>query len=522
MEASGGGNPALLETEDLATGPAEGANHREPASFAAPAGGEPDPFSGGPAEGSSGGDANGAQHDAAASTAHSPEDPSRGGGGGGGATLPADAGTEVADSAEPSASSAGHLVADTEQAQSGDTAREESPPGAERQVATSGGTEPEAPPPVEKQGEYYVPRVGDMVLGVVVDATKRGCDVQIGSARLARMEAKEVRPLNVFEKKTNGTWQLPPNETEGGGEVETAAAAEAVPLPLGQCAIVDDGTSGDGPECAYDRLRRYAEPEISALLVCKVTGTTISGRPQVSLRSASEDMAWTRLRQIRAANEPIQIKLLQATIGGCTTYLEGVRVFLPLGCISNRGRACPNPDELVGETVWVMIKELNPETGRVVVSERMANTWKVKAYLKVGDLVEGTVTRILGFGAKVQIDGIPSHHTEALLHVSNISKWHIASVEDVLAPGDRVRALVLDRQENRVSLSTRLLESADGAMINDKERVFQEADEMAARYREAKGIQAYRDVDGAFLDFEDPPLESEFANRHWMALGDSQ
>lgn len=254
-------------------------------------------------------------------------------------------------------------------------------------------------------------------------------------------------------------------------------------------------------------------------MAVKVTGTTISGRPQVSARSATHDMAWARMKQIQAANEPIRVKLLQSTSGGCITYLEGIRVFLPLSCICNRGKGCPKPEELVGETVWVMIKEMDTDTGRIVLSERMAAQWRVKAHLKIGALVGGTVTRVLPYGAKVKIDSIPDYPLEALLHVSQISKWHTGKVDDIFVPGDRLRALILERKEGRVALSTRVLEISDGGMVLNKEKVYEEAEDAAAEYRVRNNLEI-GNVEDAFVDFDDPPLTPGFANSHWMDLGE--
>ena len=72
-----------------------------------------------------------------------------------------------------------------------------------------------------------------------------------------------------------------------------------------------------------------------------------------------------------------------------------------------------------------------------------------------------------------------------LLHVSQISHDHVAAIDKVLAPGDKIKVLVLshDRERGRISLSTKKLEPTPGDMLRNPLAVFERADEMAAQFR---------------------------------------
>ena len=72
-----------------------------------------------------------------------------------------------------------------------------------------------------------------------------------------------------------------------------------------------------------------------------------------------------------------------------------------------------------------------------------------------------------------------------LLHVSQISHDHVATIDKVLAPGDKIKVLVLthDRERGRISLSTKKLEPTPGDMLRNPAAVFERADEMAAQFR---------------------------------------
>ena len=81
---------------------------------------------------------------------------------------------------------------------------------------------------------------------------------------------------------------------------------------------------------------------------------------------------------------------------------------------------------------------------------------KKKKY-KVGSVVTGKVARMTDFGAFVELaPGI-----DALLHVSQISKEHVAKPSDVLSIGQEIQAKVVDfnGEDKKISLSMKALEA---------------------------------------------------------------
>ncbi|MEC9373552.1 MAG: S1 RNA-binding domain-containing protein [Planctomycetota bacterium] len=73
----------------------------------------------------------------------------------------------------------------------------------------------------------------------------------------------------------------------------------------------------------------------------------------------------------------------------------------------------------------------------------------MKGTLEPGQVVDGTVRKIMDFGAFVDIGGI-----DGLLHISDLSHERVAKVEDVVKEGDsvRVKILKIDWDKNRISL----------------------------------------------------------------------
>lgn len=73
--------------------------------------------------------------------------------------------------------------------------------------------------------------------------------------------------------------------------------------------------------------------------------------------------------------------------------------------------------------------------------------------LKVGDVFEGTVKKIVDFGAFVEI----LWQKEGLLHISNVAHERIKSVEDILSVGDKVEVKVINLERGKIGLSRKAL-----------------------------------------------------------------
>ena len=73
-----------------------------------------------------------------------------------------------------------------------------------------------------------------------------------------------------------------------------------------------------------------------------------------------------------------------------------------------------------------------------------------------------------------------------LLHISEISHEHIETPHTVLNVNDQMKVMIidLDAERGRISLSTKALEPEPGDMLTDPQKVFEKAEEMAARYKQ--------------------------------------
>jgi len=116
------------------------------------------------------------------------------------------------------------------------------------------------------------------------------------------------------------------------------------------------------------------------------------------------------------------------------------------------------PSEVVrvGQKLHVMILKLNLEAGRVSLGLRqiLPDPWAdIGERYKVGQIVTGAVSRLVPFGAFVQLDG----GIEGIIPNTELSHRRIKKPEDVVSVGEMVEAKITDirLEERRMSLSVR-------------------------------------------------------------------
>lgn len=112
-----------------------------------------------------------------------------------------------------------------------------------------------------------------------------------------------------------------------------------------------------------------------------------------------------------------------------------------------------------GDSLKVKVLSVDKDSERISLSHKatLPGPWDdIESKISVNDVVEGTVKRLVGFGAFVEV--LPG--VEGLVHISQISTEHIGTPMEVLEVGQTVKAKVLEvnEAEKRISLSIREVE----------------------------------------------------------------
>ncbi|KAK7277380.1 hypothetical protein RIF29_18531 [Crotalaria pallida] len=157
--------------------------------------------------------------------------------------------------------------------------------------------------------EYYEPKSGDFVVGVVVSGNEDKLNVNVGAELLGTMLTKEVLPLYGKEMEH---LLCDMNKVEENFMVQGR---------LGVLENVD--------VISRETVIGSTVVEIGTILFAEVLGRTLAGRPLLSSRRLFRRIAWHRLRQIKQVNEPIEVRITGWNTGGLLTRIEGLRAFLP-------------------------------------------------------------------------------------------------------------------------------------------------------------------------------------------------
>lgn len=147
--------------------------------------------------------------------------------------------------------------------------------------------------------------------------------------------------------------------------------------------------------------------------------------------------------------------------GGLELQVGTVRAFMPAGQVDRS-----HIDDLstfVGQSLTCEVMDINREKRNLVLSrkavqerEAAIQREKTMATLAVGQELEGTVRRLMPFGAFVDIGGV-----DGLVHISDLSYERVNKPEDVVHDGQtvRVKVLKIDDGGNKISLGMKQCEA---------------------------------------------------------------
>lgn len=128
--------------------------------------------------------------------------------------------------------------------------------------------------------EYYEPKPGDFVIGVVVSGNENKLDVNVGADLLGTMLTKEVLPL--YDKEMDFLL------CDLKKDAEEFMVRGKMGIVKDDDAIAMSGGLGPGRPVV----------ETGTVLFAEVLGRTLSGRPLLSTRRLFRKMAWHRVRQV--------------------------------------------------------------------------------------------------------------------------------------------------------------------------------------------------------------------------------
>lgn len=358
-------------------------------------------------------------------------------------------------------------------------------------VIEQGGEVPvqqERPRAIEFEESLRTPQEGDLVRGRVVRIDREGVLVDIGAKCEGLIPPNELsrepgrRPeqivrvgeeidVLVMSDQDDETGQLLLSkrradfekawdrviEAQKAGETITAMVTERVKGGL----VVDLGIRGFVPASHVGSGQaRNLEKYVGMMLPLKVIEVDRDRKKVVlSHRLATEEEQAARRSETLASLAEGQVRtgiVRRLTDYGAFVDVGGVDGLLHISEMSWTRIKHPSDVLKVGDEIQVMVLKANPETERISLGLRqiLPDPWtEAQERYHVGDIVTGTVTRLVPFGAFVQLEG----GLEGIVPNQELSLRRVVKPEEVVQVGDTVEAKIteLRPEDRRLSLSVR-------------------------------------------------------------------
>lgn len=181
------------------------------------------------------------------------------------------------------------------------------------------------------------------------------------------------------------------------------------------------------------------------------------------------EQAFNALQDLFTQDKMFKVRVKGANKGGLSVEFEGYDCFMPASEVSVSYTS--DLSTFAGKELNVKVIEIRRE--KVVVSHKMVEKESEKIAkqeeletIKVGDILEGKVVKLLDFGAFVRFN-----HAEGLIHISELSHHKVAKVSDVLKEGQTVKVKVIDAKGDKRGLSLKALEKTPWEQYADAHKV---------------------------------------------------
>jgi small subunit ribosomal protein S1 len=169
-----------------------------------------------------------------------------------------------------------------------------------------------------------------------------------------------------------------------------------------------------------------------------------------------ETNPWDRAAEKYPPGTRVKGKIRNLTSYGAFLELEeGIDGMIHVSDVSWT-RKINHPSEVLkkGDEVEAQVLEVDKANQRIAlgVKQLSEDPWaNIDKFYKVGDLVQGKVTKLASFGAFVGL----AHDIDGLVHISQVSEERVEKIKNVLKPGQDVTARVIkiDKGERRIGLS---------------------------------------------------------------------
>ncbi len=288
-------------------------------------------------------------------------------------------------------------------------------------------------------------------------------EVQLGEEVDAIVLTKEDQDGRLIMSKKRARFEKAWRRIEAAAESGQPVEGNVIEVVKGGL-IIDLGVRGFLPASLVD-IRRV--PNLDEYMGTKIETKVIElnrsrNNVVLSRRAVLEEERKEVRQQILDRLQPglvVEGQISNIVDFGAFVDLDGIDGLIHISELSWSHVNHPSEILNIGDTVQVKVLDIDRDRQRISLGlkQTQEDPWQriVDTY-NIGDELAGTVTKVVTFGAFVEIlDGV-----EGLVHISELAAHHVESPREVVHPGDeiRVKILEIDSERRRLSLSAKRVE----------------------------------------------------------------
>jgi small subunit ribosomal protein S1 len=343
-----------------------------------------------------------------------------------------------------------------------------------------------------EEHDYDSPSVGDIRTAVIVSISSQGVIVDLGLKRdglippsdLEELEEEEKNSfelddevavyimdtghpdrllVSIHKARLNQDWILAEEMLENAEIIE----APVIGYNRGGVIVPFGNLRGFVPASHLIDLRRGMDDRQRQQAMSKLRNETIPmrvievnrRRRRLVLSQRDAQKEWQEARKVELIDKLETGDVVKGTVSGLRSFgafvdLGGADGLIHISELAWHRVNHPREVIRVGDEIEVYVLGLDREEQRIALSRKrmLPNPWSLaEEKYAINQLVEGKVTRIVTYGAFVEIEpGI-----EGLLHISQLSRDNIEDVSELISEGEihLLRIISLDTTRQRIGLS---------------------------------------------------------------------
>ncbi len=292
-------------------------------------------------------------------------------------------------------------------------------------------------------------------------------EVEIGEEVDALVLTKEDNEGRLILSKKRARFEKAWRRIEAAAESGEPVEGNVIEVVKGGL-ILDLGVRGFLPASLVDIRRVHNLEEFTGqTLECKVIELNRSRNNVVlSRRAVLEEERKEVREQILGRLEAGQVvdgKISNIVDFGAFVDLDGIDGLIHISELSWSHVNHPSEVVAIGDTVRIKVLDIDRDRQRISLGlkQTQEDPWqRVISAHRPGDVLEGAVTKVVAFGAFVEI--LPG--VEGLVHISELADHHVESPTEVVEPGTKLNVKILEIDEERRRLSLSIKQVAEGKM----------------------------------------------------------